>query len=148
MKTRFAMMFLMACAIASGATTRVLFIGSSYIYWNDLPGTLKNLAASLGETTVTQQNTPGGYTLAQHSTNATTLSLIDQGGWDYVVLQEHSGVQLGTPDEVAARTYPYAKILSDRISAGNPGAKILFYMHWAYENSGNLAAFDAGQQRL
>jgi hypothetical protein len=33
---------------------------------------------------------PGGYTFQQHTTNATTLTKINQGIWDYVVLQEQS----------------------------------------------------------
>lgn len=79
-------------------TTRVLFLGNSMTYVEDLPLKLKTLALSDGKIVITGQSTPGGYTLFDHTTNATTLSLLNQS-WDYVVLQEQSMglIQPATP---------------------------------------------------
>ncbi|MFN4881867.1 MAG: hypothetical protein ACK5IO_07500, partial [Bacteroidota bacterium] len=47
-------------------TLRILFIGNSMTYVQDLPGLLTNLASSNGKTIITAQNTPGGYYLDDH----------------------------------------------------------------------------------
>lgn len=141
----------------SNATTkRVLFIGNSYTGVNNLPNTFYNLCLSLGDSVVVDVNSPGGYTFNQHSTNATTISKIMQGNWDFVVLQEQSQLPSFHPTQVASDCYPYAKILCDTIKHYNPCAEVLFYMTWGRKNgdAGNCANYPpvctyAGmQQRL
>ena len=70
-------------------TLRILFIGNSMTYVQDLPGLLTNLASSNGKTVITAQNTPGGYFLSDHVTDPISLSLMAQG-FDYIVVQEQS----------------------------------------------------------
>lgn len=70
-------------------TLRVLFIGNSMTYVEDLPGLLTNLASSNGKTVITAQRTPGGYFLADHIEDPLSLSLMAQG-FDYIVVQEQS----------------------------------------------------------
>jgi hypothetical protein len=70
-------------------TLRILFIGNSMTYVEDLPGLLTNLASSNGKTIITAQNTPGGYFLSDHVTDPVSLSLMAQG-FDYIVVQEQS----------------------------------------------------------
>jgi hypothetical protein len=70
-------------------TLRVIFIGNSMTYVEDLPGLLTNLASSNGKTVITAQNTPGGYYLSDHVTDPVSLSLMAQG-FDYIVVQEQS----------------------------------------------------------
>ena len=78
-----------ALLLANAQSSRkVLFIGNSYIYTNDLPNMIKTLASGCGDTLEYSQSTPGGCTFQNHLSNSTTLSLIQQGGWDHVVLQE------------------------------------------------------------
>jgi hypothetical protein len=71
-------------------TLRILFIGNSMTYVQDLPGLLTNLASSNGKTIITAQNTPGGYFLSDHVADPVSLSLMAQG-FDYIVVQEQSG---------------------------------------------------------
>ncbi|MBL7765469.1 MAG: DUF4886 domain-containing protein [Chitinophagaceae bacterium] len=135
---------------------RILFIGNSYTGVNDLPNTVKNLALSFGDTLEIDSNTPGGYTFNMQSTDATTLSKIKAGNWDYVVLQAQSQEPAFSPAQVESDTYPYAKKLCDSIRAYNNCAEILFYMTWGRKNgdASNCAAYPpictyAGmQQRL
>jgi hypothetical protein len=51
-------------------TKSVLFIGNSYIYYNDMPETLKNIALSMGDNVIHDSSAPGGATLQGHSTPA------------------------------------------------------------------------------
>ena len=92
---------------------KVLFIGNSYTYVNDVPASklaicllfvyflciqffvyissvVKELATSAGEILDYDQHTEGGWTLNKHANSETTLNKIRQGGWDVVILQGHS----------------------------------------------------------
>lgn len=83
---------LISCSIANGQsiTKRALFLGNSYTGVNNLPQMIADVTTSTGDTLIFGSNTPGGYTLQGHSTNATSLAKIAVGNWDYVVLQEQS----------------------------------------------------------
>ena len=111
-----------------------LFIGNSYTGVNNLPSLTSQLANSLGDTLTYSSNTPGGYTLQGHSTNATTLNKIEQGTWDFVILQDQSQRPSFSPSQVSTEVYPYAEILVDSIKSANTCAEPLFYMTWGRQN--------------
>ncbi|WP_190277374.1 PKD domain-containing protein [Taibaiella lutea] len=112
----------------------VLFIGNSYTDVNNLPEIVKQIAASMNDTLVYSKSTPGGYTFNQHSTNAATLGLIAQGGWDYVVLQEQSQYPSFPIGQVQDEVFPFAKKLDSLVHIASPCAKTVFYMTWGRKN--------------
>jgi len=114
--------------------TSILFIGNSYVYSNDLPNTLRQLALSLGDTVVVSSVAPGGYTLQQHSTNATTLSAITSTPWDHVVLQEQSQLPSFSPGQVSSQVFPYATALVDAVRANADCTMPVFFMTWGRQN--------------
>jgi len=109
---------------------RVLFLGNSYIAANYLPNMISALAISAGDLLEFNSNTPGGYTFQGHSTNATSISLIEQGNWDIVVLQEQSQLPSFPDVQVLSSVFPYAQILDSMIVANNSCAETMFYMTW------------------
>lgn len=115
---------------AQAISKSALFIGNSYIYTNDLPTQIKNIATSMGDELITDNNTPGGYTFELHSTNATTLSKIALGTWDYVILQEQSQIPSFPIGQVETICFPYATILDDLIHEANSCAETVFFMTW------------------
>lgn len=120
-----------------GQTThhyRVLFLGNSYVYTNNLPQMLADIATSTGDTVVFDSNTPGGHTLQGHSTNPTSLAKIAQGNWDYVVLQEQSQRPAFSDAQVAGQVFPYARKLDTLIRTSNPCAETVFFMTRGYKN--------------
>lgn len=129
--------------IANAEKRRVLMIGNSYIYTNDLPTVLKSLSLSFGDTLEIQSAAPGGYSFNQHSNDANTLALIQQGNWDYVVLQAQSQEPSFPPSQVSSQTYPYAKKLDSLVHVSNPCAETLFFMTWGKKNgdAGNCASY-------
>lgn len=137
-------------------TTRVLFIGNSYIGVNDLPEMTRQLALSLGDTLAVQSSAPGGTTFQGHTTNANTQALIAQGGWDRVVLQEQSQLPSFPPGQVASDCLPYATALVDAIRSHSPCAGTVFYMTWGRENGDAqncaswppICTYEGMQQRL
>lgn len=118
----------------SQTTYRVLFLGNSYTYVNNLPVILSNLALAGGDSLIHDSSTPGGYTMEGHSTNSSTLSKIAQGTWDYVTIQGQSQRPSFSPGQVANEVFPYAKILVDSIRAANPCTEPVFFMTWGRKN--------------
>ncbi|MBL8001134.1 MAG: hypothetical protein JNL05_04150 [Flavobacteriales bacterium] len=132
---RLSILSLLALPLAlSAQTTDVLFLGNSYVATNDLPGVLRQLALSLGDSVNTAQSTPGGYTFQGHTTLAASQQLIDQGGWDFVVLQEQSQIPSFPLSQVQADCFPFAAELVDSIRVHSPCAEPVFYMTWGRQN--------------
>lgn len=137
-------------------TKRGLFLGNSYTNFNNLPALVNSVANPKGDTLIHDSNTPGGYWLEYHATNATSLQKIRQGNWDFVVLQEQSQKPSFPPAQVAAETYPYAEQLNDSIELHNPCGETVFYMTWGRKNGDQancpgyppLCTYEGMQDRL
>lgn len=125
---------ILAINLYAGDSLRVLFIGNSYIYTYNIPDIIKNIANADGNSLNYSVSVPGGQTLQQHCSNTTTLNFIQQGNWDYVVLQEQSQVPSFPDSQVATQFYPYAKKLDSLIHVFSPCAKTVFYITWGRKN--------------
>jgi hypothetical protein len=136
----FLILAILTCKIivAQPVTRKVLFLGNSYTYVNNLPQLISDAALSVGDTLIFDSNTPGGYTLDQHFTNAISTGKIISGGWDYVVMQEQS--QLPAFEEYLSNG-PWN--LSTLTHQYNPCARKMFYMTWGRKNgdASNCAAW-------
>lgn len=106
---------------------RVLFVGNSYTFVNDLPGTLTALAASVSQPPALQvsSRTAGGASFLDHATSAATVAEIESGGWTHVVLQGNSLEPLILPASFAAN----GLLLAQKASAAS--SLPLFYETWA-----------------
>ncbi len=125
------LLIFIACSNQNFAQSkRVLFLGNSYTGVNNLPLLFKNVALSTNDTVIVDSNTPGGYTLQGHSTNATSLNKIQAGNWDYVVLQEQSQLPSFPDDQVAVEVFPYARTLDSIINQYSPCVETVFYRTW------------------
>ena len=119
------------------AQTRVLFIGNSYTAVNNLPQLTADCALSIGFAGMPMEvasSTPGGTTVQMHTTNTTTQSLVNQGNWDYVVLQEQSQLPSFPDGQVAAECFPFAAQLNDQILTVDSCTETVFYMTWGRQN--------------
>lgn len=135
---------------------KVLFLGNSYTYVNDLPSLIDSIATANNDTLQKDQNTIGGYTMQDHSTNTTSLSKISSHDWDFVVIQGQSQQPSFPPSQVASDVYPYAKILSDSVTANNQCSEVLFFMTWGRQNGDQancpyytpICTYEGMQERL
>jgi len=109
-------------------TKRVLFLGNSYTYVNNLPQLLTDMAGSTGKTLIFDIHAPGGYYLGEHLTNPTSLAKIAGGDWDHVVLQDQS-MALAYPSTYM-NGIPYSVKLDSIIKVHNPCAQTMFYSTW------------------
>lgn len=127
----------------SSSNKRVLFIGNSYTYVNDLPQMVSDVSTSAGDTITYSSSAPGGATFNNHTQNATTTALILQGGWDDVILQEQSQLPSFPIEQVATESFPYARILDSLINEYNPCGETVFYMTWGRKNgdAANCASY-------
>ena len=136
MKTKlfFGIIILTALSSFSQLKKKVLFIGNSYTYFNNLPQLVADIALSKSDTVVYDQSTPGGFTFQSHCLSAVTWSKIKLQKWDAVILQAQSQEPSLDPTQVKSQTYPYAKQLIDSIRINNPCTEVLFYMTWGRKN--------------
>lgn len=127
-----------ACHRAPERHLRVLFIGNSYTYTNNLPAMFTALAADGGQATVeTRTTAPGGWFLKTHWEKGDAPHLLAQGKWDYVVLQEQS--LLGSVIERDGQLHigndeffhPYAVMWVRSIK--DAGAAPVLFLTWAHK---------------
>lgn len=116
------------------STIRVLFVGNSYTYVNDLPGWVTRIALSSGRPPAieTDSITAGGATLQDHWSAPATVARVGDGTWDYVVLQGQSVEPLLDP----ATFHAYAQQLAD--TASQAGAGPVFFETWARQEGNEI----------
>jgi hypothetical protein len=136
-----------ALACGNGECTRVLFLGNSYTYVNDLPSTFAQLAGSGGHPVKVASVANGGETLAEHASSSESLDKIAAEHWSYVVLQEQSE----TPATWAGRVsmYPAIRALDGDVESG--GAIPMLFITWAHRDGlpqAGLAGYDAMQKQI
>ncbi len=80
--------------VESAPTVRVLLIGNSLIYTNNLPGLLRSLAAAQpgGPRIDTESYVMPGATLSDHWKRGVAQRALEGGRWDVLVLQERGGL--------------------------------------------------------
>ena len=115
-------------------TKKVLFLGNSYTFYNDLPSLVSQIATSTGDVLIYDSNTPGGFRFMHHASNLTTQNKINADDWDYVTLQAQSQETSWSQDIMETDVFPYALQLVNAIRANNPCSQPLFYMTWGREN--------------
>lgn len=112
---------------------RILWVGNSFTYYNDLPSMVQRIASTQKIKLAYAQMTKGGERLAGHLENRKLLDTIARGGWDYVVLQEQSSMPAMSTQSVAREVYPAAHRLDSLIHAASPQAHVVFYMTWGHK---------------
>jgi len=114
----------------SSASLKVLFIGNSLTYTNQIPLIFQSLVL---ENNPNQQLkitevVASGLTLEEHWQDGTAARIISQQGpWNYVVLQEQSSRSWWDPDKTAI----YFRLFEEQIKRA--GAKTILFETWCDE---------------
>jgi len=126
----FILFFYQTTTVFAQLKRKVLFIGNSYTFVNNLPQIIADAALSVNDTLVFDSHTSGGYRLIQHSVDGITQSKIMAGDWNYVVLQGQSQEPIIGENNF----YEGAENLNTLIKQYNPCAVPLLYMTWGRKN--------------
>lgn len=114
---------------------KILFVGNSYIFYNNLSGMFVQIADSFGHGDEVYEVSKGYYSLKQYAdpedqAGATLDKVLKTRKWDFVVLQENTKQALSSDAE--EEMFQYARILDEKIRAS--GGQTAFLMTWAPEN--------------
>lgn len=118
--------------------TTVLFIGNSYLAFNDVPGLFGEFAKEAGEGVFVRSNLLLGHALAYFAADVQTTLLLRERDWDFVVLQGgargaaypgHSGPGPGGDD-----IGPALSELKRKATELSPETVVVYMLPWAYED--------------
>lgn len=119
--------------IAQNCTVqRILFIGNSRTYTNDLPSILENISDCTTSSFhyETTSHTPGGYTFEDHYSSPTVHHLLNQK-WDYVILQGGSPENTN-PDSRQAFIHYGQKLI---YLAQQQHSQPVLFVAWTYDQN-------------
>jgi hypothetical protein len=118
----------------ASAPARVLFIGNSLTYANDLPGMVQTLARAAGKPLQVESVARPDFGLEEHWRQGDARTAIARGGWDVVVLQQGPSAMR----ESRAVLVDYTKRFDAEIRKA--GARTALYMVWpASQRRGDFA---------
>jgi hypothetical protein len=106
---------------------RVLFVGNSFTFRNDLPQLVQRLSGDRHRI-VAVSFTAGGWQLRNFAANHELDRLLHEVRWDVVVLQEQSRIPSFGPDYRAREFDPYVRALARKIAGA--GARPLLFQTW------------------
>ncbi|MGN0811912.1 MAG: leucine-rich repeat protein [Candidatus Coproplasma sp.] len=120
-------------------TTKVLFIGNSFTYYNDMPTLFGQIATAAGEKVVVDSVTNGAWNLTKFAdVNDEYGKQVDDklratNDYDVVVLQEQSTRPLTSYDAFLAA----AQSLKAKIDETQTACSIVLYATWGYPEEAN-----------
>lgn len=128
-------------AKSPGDSVKILWIGNSYTFFNDVPAMVQSLGALNGLPNSPTRVLKGGERLKGHLENPVLHEEIKKGGWDFVVIQENSSLPAYSTQFVAEEVKPYAAEIDSLVKVYTPNANTIYYMTWGHKN-GNIRQTD------
>ncbi len=116
------------CLLAQSSSKKILFVGNSYTYFWNLPKQVELMALAKEHKLEIRQSTAGGVNWGQHwrgEKDLNTRDIILNGGFDYVVLQNHSMSTIQRQDSMMIYGKKFAQLIRDS------GAEPILYMTWS-----------------
>ena len=108
---------------------KVLFIGNSFTARNDLPGLIARLALMRGKVLEQRLISAGGASLRRHWNAGEAQKAINDGGFDFVVLQEQCTLPIKNPKRMHESIRLFDHAIKDA------GGKTVLYMTWARQHA-------------
>jgi hypothetical protein len=106
------------------STRKILFIGNSFTYTNDLPALVKLAAAGKGISITTETIAYANYALEDHWNDGRIQQLIAQNKYDFVIVQQGPSSQA----DGRAMLLDYGERIKNL--CGKHGSKLAFFMVW------------------
>jgi hypothetical protein len=111
-----ALVLLGGCATGESTPrgTRILFVGNSLTYTNDVPAIVEELARSAGQPVETATIAYPNYSLADHLAAGEAARRIGSEHWDFIVLQQGPSALPESRIELTASTRQFAALAEPR----------------------------------
>ena len=128
--------------------SKILFVGNSHTYTNDLPGMFFEMAQG-GHKVDVYDLTEGSYSLKMYSDPEDELgSVLTEAlkgeNWDFVILQENTNAAIAL--NAKRDMYPYARELDGMIQKA--GGQTVFLMTWAPKDGAGAFSHEMVQTQL
>jgi hypothetical protein len=134
-------------AVWSIDSTKVLFIGNSITYFNDMPQLFRSISLNNGKAVSVSMYAPGGTGFVNHYVDPNVHSLFRES-WDIIVLQPGSGESAGASWHVDT-TIKRGRILLDSIYTYSPCAKVFLYeIRYGVPSANDYATYFSVQDRI
>lgn len=113
--------------------TTVLFIGSSYTAFNNVPDRFRDLSRRAGHKVFVRYHLALGQPLSYFAQSQSTTDAIRDLDWDFVVLQ--GGAESAAyPQMGGASDYLALKELHRKATEDSSGTQVVYVMPWAFED--------------
>lgn len=122
-------------------SVRILWIGNSFTFYNDVPKMVEDMAKLNGIPVSTTRVLKGGESFKGHLQNPELTKQLEKGGWDYVVMQEFSSTPAYSTKYVAENILPYAAEIDSLAKKYSNDVETIYYMTWGHKN-GNTRQTD------
>ena len=133
---------------AAGESPRILFVGNSHTYTNDLPSIFAQIAEAMGHGSDVQELTEGAYNLTefadpQDQLGAVLNQKLTEEAWDFVIIQENTNDAFSSPEQAML---PAAMALDEKIRAA--GGQTALLMTWSPKNGASIFSLEDVQSVL
>ncbi|CAM4415479.1 PKD domain-containing protein [Flavobacterium terrigena] len=127
MKNNYLLVLLFAVLFSNAqAQKKILFIGNSMTYFNDMPILFESIANEKGKNVDVDFYAPGGTGFVNHHVDNNVYDLFENNVWDVVVLQPGTSESAGVSWPVST-TAERGNQMQDSIKKYSPCAKVLLY---------------------
>ena len=145
-------LFFSNSSVFSQDSLSCLFIGNSYVQYNNLPALVESIATSKGKTLTIGTKANGGFTFLNHANDPATYAAIANKKWDYVVIQGQSQEPSFPYSQVNSQSIPSAVRLADSVYANWYCSQAMYFMTWGRQNGDpqwdSINTFDKMNLRL
>ena len=107
---------------------KILFIGNSHTYYNELPRMVKELFASVGRRAETVMQTEGGKGIIFHCERKDILYNVRHGDYDAIIMQDKAS-------HFNAEEFAQGVDTLAEKGLSRTGARRIFYMPWAIRSA-------------
>lgn len=126
MKKHILVALLLLSALQPSAQERVLFVGNSLTYYNDMPQLFAGIANDKGYRVEVDSYTVGGTGLAEMLASGELLRRLESERWDKLVLQPGTGESSGGSISTDSSAWVVRQLV-EALHAVNPEAKVCLY---------------------
>lgn len=111
---------------------KIIFIGNSLIYTNELPNILREICVSNGKNVIIEQSTAPDYKISNHVNYSKTIEKIQNTHWNYLIFNEHNFL-LVNPEKIESEIIPSWDKL-DYLIKENKIDNILVFGNWGFKD--------------